>query len=885
MGNEPMAALEAVHARQLSERLENSDEWLRTLLDATSEGLLVADPKDGQLLFANQAICRMTGYAPDEFIALSITDIHPVHALPVVLSEFRRHADQEGTVSVEIPVLRKNGSEFLADIRSSRFEIEGKKYLLGLFNDVTDRARRQVAERRHLVLMKAVQRIAKLGYWVWDGESRTFDWSEEVQTILGNDAEGQPNYRALMQQIPLPDRNRLKAAVRAVVSGMVREFDLEHEILTFDGELRTVHTRGEAVVDSQGDFKGLIGTMLDMSSSRQMQSRLETSEQRFREFSEIAADWLWEMGPDLRFTYVSENVRSVLTGVESSQMVGKRREEYHRPYTDTDTDDWREHLELLRDRKPFRDFRVNWQTEDGLTRFFSLSGKPRFDNENNFLGYRGAGRDITDLIETRRREKDLQALLNDAFENISDGLLLFDDEDRLIYFNSAYKRNAGAVADMIQPGVTLEQLAVEFVRSGEIVVPQGQEAAWLEQRMKMHRRRERGTLLIQLRNDRWVEMTEYPTAGGGTLVLRYDVTEAKRAERALLESEARFRHIFNSSPLGIAVASLDEQARVIAANPMMCKLLGYSHEEMLGTTLWDITHPEDAVLSRQFSDRVLAGDQKGYTLEKRYLHKDGRTIWGRLSSSVVCDTEGRELAMLSLIEDISEKKAAEEEIGHLLDENQRLARFAIDASEKERKLVARELHDELGQLLTAIRLDADVIFSLMDDAPQQVTEGLQDILWQADRAQTRIRTMTHRLHPLELEHLGLVDTLRNEIDLWQRRNQNIRCDFHVTGTFDDLADDLALNLYRIVQESLTNIIRYAEASSVQIRMDHVVQGEEHVELTIRDNGVGMDLDTVKLGLGLLGMRERVELYRGTFELVSKPGGGMSISVWIPVYKD
>ena len=268
-----------------------------------------------------------------------------------------------------------------------------------------------------------------------------------------------------------------------------------------------------------------------------------------------------------------------------------------------------------------------------------------------------------------------------------------------------------------------------------------------------------------------------------------------------------------------------------------------------------------------------------------------------------------------LIEGTSDRRHLE----RILAENRWLAQEAISAREDERKHLARELHDELGQLLTAIRLDAELLERVLPESGPE-RSAIADILEQAHRAHERIRSMTRRLHPLELDYLGLLSTLQQELRQWEERHPGTRCEFHVSGDFVHLDESLVIDLYRIVQESLTNISRYAQATEVRICMTRLKAEDAALEpfperrqfprgegvpgpgcgrhpaashpartppahlvcLSIRDDGRGFDPATVRMGLGLLGMRERVTAQGGHFELNSAPGNGLAILLWMPI---
>lgn len=618
--------------RAAEERLRASERRLRTIVNSVTDGLIVVEPDNGRIVFASEAMSQMLGYPADTLTAMNITDMHPPRDRSWVQEDFRNHAAGRRSFTTEVPMQRSDGSTFMADITSSQINLEGRTCLLGVFRDVSERLQAREAEHRATSLLKAVQRIAHLGFCVWDHPERRFNWSEELWRMLGAPPGETGSYRALLRRIPRDDRGRLICVLRIALKGPGRTFELKHRLRARDGTLHMVHTQAEVLTDLRGKVARVLATLLDITAADAAQLRLQSSEARLREFTDIAADWLWELGPDLRVTYVSPNVRELLS-VHPENVIGRPCAEAHRSKGVVETPDWHALQEAMDRREPFHELVIHWRPPDSPPRFLSLTGRPRFSEHGRFLGYRGVGREIT------------------------------------------------------------------------------------------------------------------------------------------------------------------------------------------------------------------------------------------------------------------EKQLTEQHLHRLLEENRWLARSVIAAREQERKRMARELHDELGQLLTAIRLDADCIVAL-DPESHAGPAVAGDIIELTRRAQGWSRSLTRRLHPLDLDQLGLIDGLDQEIRDWSRRNPAVDCGYVHDGRFDDLDERLLLDLYRIVQESLTNIARHAHAREVRVCLARVAPDptDDHTEQTsalgtiflmVRDDGAGLTPSQVRPGLGILGMRERVESRGGTFELLSVPGHGLSVLASLP----
>jgi len=224
---------------------------------------------------------------------------------------------------------------------------------------------------------------------------------------------------------------------------------------------------------------------------------------------------------------------------------------------------------------------------------------------------------------------------------------------------------------------------------------------------------------------------------------------------------------------------------------------------------------------------------------------------------------------------------AESRSTKLLQENRQLIHTSLEIQEAERKHLARELHDELGQCLTAIQADAELIRDLAKNDKRIVTSATA-IMEVSSHVYDVVHSMMHRLRPGILDNLGLVEALKDEINAWESRHPETECYFTYSGDLSDLGEHTNITLYRIVQECLTNIIKHAKADKVSIEL---LYDGDNLLLKVNDNGVGFNMQShdqdYELGLGLIGMRERVASLNGSLTLDSQPQKGVSIVISVP----
>jgi len=226
------------------------------------------------------------------------------------------------------------------------------------------------------------------------------------------------------------------------------------------------------------------------------------------------------------------------------------------------------------------------------------------------------------------------------------------------------------------------------------------------------------------------------------------------------------------------------------------------------------------------------------------------------------------------------REAAESRANLALAHVRRLSHKHIEVQEQERRGIARELHDELGQYLQVIKLDAVGLRDTASSDPGVLALRAQAIVDNCNHLHAMLTGLLQRLRPVGLDELGLLAALEHCIQGWQSRLPTTTLTLTVTGDFDDISEAVALAIYRLVQESLTNIAKYAGASvaNVQLRREN----PRSIFIAVTDDGVGFDVGTPTQGLGLIGMRERISALGGHYTLDSAPGRGTRVHASIPV---
>ena len=500
-------------------------------------------------------------------------------------------------------------------------------------------------------------------------------------------------------------------------------------------------------------------------------------------------------------------------------------------------------------------------------------GECRFNDKGKVIGLHGTAQDITE----RKKQEDELRYRAEIATNISEGVTLIRLNDELIvHANRRFEKMFG-----YEHGELINKHASILNASG---VGYDAKETFKTVKYSVLKHKQWKGRVYNVKKDGtpfWTQASvtkfNHPGFGEVFITVQMDITEQVEAENALRKNEKRQASMIAN--ISDVISIVDENGINRFKSPNVEKWFGWKPAELIGKNSLDNIHPEDKERISSNFYSVLNSPHAMLNNECRYKCKDGNYKW--IEATLVNKLDDFSIkGVLINYRDISDRKKAEEKEKKYSNDLKMLSSKLINTQENEKKLLAQELHDEIGQALTAMKINISAIKTNLptnhdERAMKRIAES-NEIL---DTIISQIHTISLNLRPELLDVLGLAATLKSYSNQFARRT-GIRVHF-TNKTQQKLDSQKEINLYRIVQEAFTNTAKHAEAQNIFLSLQ---ENERTFFITMEDDGKGFNSnkDASLPGIGLIGMKERVNSMKGTMKIESIPGKGTSIKVEVPL---
>ncbi len=672
-----------------------------------------------------------------------------------------------------------------------------------------------------------------------------------------------------LSQIFIEDTyNIFREEVFALAEGKT-EFKSEVLTRTLNGDSRHVSLTLSVVPGYEDTWSRILLSIVDISESKRAQQELKSSHEYLEKLNNSLQEViLTVLLPERVIDYVNNSIERVF-GYEPEECIGKTTEflfpnkkEFNsfgkklKAAIEEERDAlYTEHLHKRRNGEVF--------LAEITTTFFKDNGK--ITQDISVL------RDITGRKQAEEALREAELRYRTVANFTYDWEYWENLDGTLIYVSPSCERITGYNVD-------------EFIANpdllSEIIIPEDK-VIWLEHKHGEDSKPGEHDVQLRIRRKdgeiRWVEhvcqaVIDDQGSFLGNRSSNRDITKRKQAEKALQRSEARLAEAQRIAHLGnwdwdITTNELlwsDEVYRIFG---IASQQFGVTHESFL-----NYVHPEDRPFVEQAINEALY-EEKRCNLDYRIVLPDGTVRMVHQEAEVTLDEHQQPIRMVGTVHDITERKRAEDELRALSNE-------IVRSQEDERRTIASELHDEIGQSLTVLKL-------LLDRAMRAPAEGADSILGEAqeliNELMGQVRDLSLNLRPAMLDNLGLLQTLLWHFDQYTAKTQ-VLVNFKHTGLQRRFPPDVRITAYRIVQEALTNVVRHAKVTDVNVR---AWIDQEVLWLRIEDKGTGFDSNILPIGIsgGLYGMRERAFSLGGKLTIESSPAVGTIVTAELPISHD
>lgn len=855
--------------RQASEALRQSEFKYRTLIEQASDAIVVYD-QEGRMLDFNESALRYTGYAKEEVSRLRITDFlfaDELKSNPLRFDELRKGV----SVTDQRRIRRKDGTGFYTELHSKILP-DGR--VVAIARDITEKKNAEIAIRRSEERYRSLIEQASDGIVICEPGGRILQVNQSMVTLTGypEDVLLGFSFGQLIQgqsSVEQPFPRNLRSDQSEV---------FERKLIRHDG--RSVDIEINAKLTS---FQTVIGFIRDISVRKKAEEEIINSELRFRTLTANAPVGIFQCDVDGKTIYVNEAFLSY-TGLPYDELLKKGWDKVvHAEDHDRVVQNW-----FGKQSESIEEFRVVHPS--GKLAWVSGKVVPLYNKNGELAGFIGTLTDITDRIkaeekirESQRKLTESEARLKSIIEQAPDAVYLCDPiEARIVDSNPVATFQTGYTFQELQNRKVTE-LDADFTSWDKL------SSFWQELkpnqpvRLETSHRRKDGTVFpVEIK-------TSLIKIGDKNYIIGFvrDISDRKKAEQEILVAKERYEQI------------------AVATNDAL-----WEQDVATNTTWWNLKHyeyyghnPELPPLElKEWENRIHPDQRESIVNDFHYAIDHNYSYWEREYKFRVADgtykyvndrvffyhKDGQLTKILGSMSDVTERKVSEERLREseekhrLLSEQLReLTGHLQNVREEERMHVAREIHDELGQQLTVLKMDVSWLYKRLNTDDEVIREKLQSLLKLIDTTVKTVRKISSELRPSMLDDLGLVAALEWHSQEFQRK---VGIQIHFKSDWQDikLPSKVSNGLFRIYQESLTNIARHAQASEVNV----VLRDDRgNLELTISDNGKGFATANIenKKTLGILGMRERAKMLGGGFEIASTRGKGTSIRIVVPVH--
>jgi PAS domain S-box-containing protein len=825
------------------------------LFDSANDAIFILDEKN-EFVDCNSMTLDLFKCSKDQIIGITPSDVSPkyqqngIESEQLVKEKIERAKKGEKQIFEWIHTDIDKTEEFLTEVSINSKKISDKEFIIVVVRDISERTKKEIALKENEFFLKEAQKIAKLGHWRLDYLNNKLSWSEEVYRIFEqSQQEFKVTPRTFLNLVHPEDRDKLQEASEKSLKNKVPH-EFEHRLLLKNGKIKYVIEKSITEYDMNGKPLHSIGTVQDITKQKIAQQQLKESEERYKLLSDLSNE-----GVVVHKKGVVIDVNSTFCNMfkyNREELVGSNPME--KIFTPESLDIIKQNIH----NEITSTYEATGVNKNGTLIQLEIEARNfMYQNEKVRVAVL---RDISDKIEKDKELKESEERFRTHYNNMPIASYTWqqkDDDFVLIEYNGAAEEaTKGSMKKLIG-----KKLSFIYEDKKDIIkdIYSCYKTKKLIQKEMPYKSR--------IGDNKILDVTYVFVPQNNVIVHTVDITERIKAQNFLKESEAKYRLLVENGPSVFWIIDKNGNTKYISDN--VKKIYGFSAEEIRnkGSIIGiDRIHKQD-IKNVMNNFKAIFTENKRFDISYRIKNKNDKWIWLQVIGEKYILNSGEEVAY-GVFRDITDKKNAQQKVYHAM----------IGAEERERSRIAKDLHDGVSPILSAIKLYMRSFLSAKDEVVKG--EVLNKINLTINEAIQSLSDISNKLSPHILQNFGLSTAIQSFIE---KVSENTDIHFNFIYDIDNKPDEnIEVNLYRIIVELINNTVKYADAKNAIIKIS---ENENEVKMYFEHNGKGFNLEEVRKkskGMGLRNLFNRINSLNGKMYIKTNIDSGLKVDIVIPV---
>lgn len=846
---------------EANKALQQSHDELQAIYNQMSDGLVIVDIEQTKIVRANPAFCLMLGRTEEDLCTVTPEQINPPEALPETWRHFETAKRGEIARSENVPFIRTDGNVVYADVVSRPIQYNQRPCWISFFHDVTERKRTEEA------ILRAKRE--------WE---RTFDSVPDLIAILDRSFRIVRVNRAMAERLGREPEQCIGLKCHESVHGLHHPPDFCPNAITLKNgkghsvEMHEKRLGGDFLVtttpifDDNNRLIGSIHVARDITERKRAEEALRQSEEKYRGLIDICPDSVLVTDLTGKTLFVSKETWKLLDVPEQTELLGQSTFDYliepDRPRLAAN------YVELLTvGRRGYTEYTV--LRPNGTKVPIELSSVLIRDAEGEPVGSMAIIRDISERKRAQEELRQSEEKYRGLVEICPDAVVVTDLNAKTTFVSPHTWELLALPEQEDLVGRNVFDFVVEADRPRLATnIADLIDAGWQRHMEYTVLRPDGRTVPIELSSALIRDAQGQPKA---LMAMIRDISERKQAEQTLQQHYQELRAIYDGMADGLVILDL-ETATCIRVNQSLCKMLGYSEEELKALPP-DSLHAPEILPKMREKYRAIVEGLASHTEDVPFVRKDGSTLYVDITSDQI--TYNGRPSIIHLLRDTTERKLAQE----TLKKEHRTLKHLLQSSDHERQLISYEIHDGLAQQLAGAIMQLETFAYQKDHKPKDAAKAFEAAITMLRQAHFEARRLISGVRPPILDESGIIAAVAHLVNE-HRLQKGPKIELHSQVSFDRLVPIMENAIYRIVQEALANACRHSKSPKVCVEL---LQHDDSLRIRVQDWGIGFDPDKVKDDrFGLEGIRERARLLGGSTTLKTSPKQGTCITVDVPL---